>query len=67
MARFPKADVNGFGHPKREGWVCRRSIFPTDLMDGRLLCGEIVLDITARRRGQGNVSWMDICRLSYGE
>ena len=47
--------------------MCRRSIFPTDLMDGRLLCGEIVLDIMARRRGQGNISWMDICRLSYGE
>lgn len=58
-----KADIDRLGHLAWESGMCRGAIFPADLVDGRPLCGEVVLDVTARRRGKGNVSRVDVWRL----
>jgi hypothetical protein len=57
---FPKANVEGLSHSGGEVRVCRRAIFPANLVHERMPCSEMVFDNMARGRGQGNISGMNI-------
>jgi hypothetical protein len=60
---FAKTDVDRLGHLAWESGMGWGAILPADLVDKRRPCGEVLLNITARRRGKGNVSRVDVWRL----
>jgi hypothetical protein len=58
-----KANVDRLGHLAWESGMGWGAILPADLVDKRRPCGEVLLNITARRRGKGNVSRVDVWQL----
>jgi hypothetical protein len=58
-----KANVDRLGHLAWESGMGWSAILPADLVDKRLHCGEVLLDMAARRRGKGNVSRVDVWQL----